>query len=245
LEQHPKYLYALQHQGKLLNDLRQHRPALEVLERARAIVPQSARTLAEIGRAWYRLNDDGAALAALDHAVTFNPHYLPAWQYLLRMLSVNKDASGPRRAEEALGVFPKCYPLALLSVAAQPSEKAAGLILGILEQFESTFDAHTRPAALAAFREAVLAAAKATPESADVLALLARATAVFPESARLAATYGSALVAAGRDREGWEHQARAMALLRHGNVVQDEFQNERTPPLSWELAGHILRADNG
>jgi tetratricopeptide (TPR) repeat protein len=64
LEQNPRYFAALQHQGRLLNDLRQHRAALELLERAREIQPENARTLSEIGRAWYRLDNDAKALAA-------------------------------------------------------------------------------------------------------------------------------------------------------------------------------------
>jgi len=245
IEQYPNYLYALQHQGKLLNDLRQHRPALDILERARAIAPQSARTLAEMGRAWYRLNNDATALASLDHAITFNPHYMPAWQYMLRMLSVNKDPSGAKRAEEASRVFPTCYPVALLGVAAQPREKAAGLILELLERFESTFDANSKPTALGAFREAILGVVKAKPDSPDHLALLARACEVFPESARLASAYGEALIVAGRHREGWQQQTRAMAILMQGNLTQEEFGNDRIPPLHWELANHILRTGNG
>jgi tetratricopeptide (TPR) repeat protein len=242
LEQSPQYLSALQHQGRLLNDLRQHRQALEVLERSRAIQPQSARTLAEIGRAWYRLNDDARALAALDHAITFNPHYLPAWQYLLRMLSVNQDADGPRRAEEAAKIFPTCYPVALLSVAAYPRERAPSIILEVLDRFGSSLDSNSRPAALSAFREAVLATVKAIPDSPELLPLLARASELFPESPRLVAAYGAALIAAGRDREGWEQHRRALALFRGATVAQDEFQNERTTPLPWELASHILKA---
>jgi len=53
IKQHPKYLVALQQQGRLLNDRREHRAALELLERARTIRPDSARTWAEIGRALY------------------------------------------------------------------------------------------------------------------------------------------------------------------------------------------------
>jgi hypothetical protein len=206
--------------------------------------PQSARVLSEIGRAWYRLDDDPKAVAALDLAVTFNPHYLPAWQYLLRMLSVNRDPSGPSRARQSTAIFPNCYPLALLGIAAHPAAEAIGMILKLLSQLAPRWDGNARLAALAPFREAILAAMKADAGGSDLIPLLRVACEVFPESARLASEFGTALHSAGQQREGWEQHARAMALRNLANISIAEFPHDRNVPLPWQIADHIRKASD-
>lgn len=235
----PQFLPALQSLGRVLNDLRQHRPAMRVLERARVLQPDSARTLSEIGRAWYRLNDDANALATLRQAIDADPHFLPGWQYLLRMMAVNKDPGGPALARRAMELFPNCYPLALLGATTHPPSEVPAVLLDILNHAAPSLGHNERGVALAAFREAILAAAKAAPPGTDLVPLLARAAEVFPESPRFASLYGDALLAAGRPREAHAQHARALDLRRRTAVVAEEFKADEPSPLAWQFAEHI------
>ena len=186
LEKHPKYLAAIQHQGRLLNDQRQHRAALEALERAGALCPESARTLSEIGRAWYRLNDDARAREKMEEAMRANPHYLPAWQYLLRLLAFAKSPDGPAFARRAEELFPDCYPISLLGIATYPPSEAPRMLLSALERHAGSIVEIERTTALSAFRQAILDVLKTAPADVETLPLLARACEILPESARLA-----------------------------------------------------------
>ena len=89
VQEYPNNLPALQHLGKLLNDHRDARSALEYLERARQLNPRSARTLCEIGRSRFLLQDVAGARQHLEAALEINPQYYPGWQYLLRALAEN------------------------------------------------------------------------------------------------------------------------------------------------------------
>jgi tetratricopeptide (TPR) repeat protein len=241
LDHHPRYLAALQSQGQLLNDRRDHRAALSYLQKARELAPYSARILSEIGRAWYRLNDDARARAALEEAIRLNPRYLPGWQYLLRMLSINKSVDGSSCAQRAEIEFPFCYPLALLGVDTHTPEQSVKVLFAILDRCASSLTVAEKPLALNQFRPAILKAVRAVPFGPEVLALLRRACEVFPESARLAGELGAGLYRAGLTDEASEFQAKALALSRQAAQYRGEFQAEETPPCTWQLSEHILR----
>ena len=110
LERYPHDLAALQTQGRLLNDRRDHVAALDALERARALAPHSARTLVEIARAWFRLDEAGRARALLEEAIRVSPRFLPAWLSLLRLLGFTRSPDGPAWAERAESLFPALLP---------------------------------------------------------------------------------------------------------------------------------------
>jgi tetratricopeptide (TPR) repeat protein len=242
VEKYPRYVAALQNYGKVLNDQRQHHPAIKVLEQARQLRPDSARTLAEIGRAHFRLGDDGRARSAMEEAVCTNPRHLPAWQYLLRMLAVNKSPDGPEFARRALEIFPGCYPLALLGSTTYASAQAPRVLLELLRRYAPTIASIERATALQAFRQAVLNVLAASEAGGDMLEALARACAVFPESGRLAAEYAAALHRAGRAEESHAEYARALSLHRSATVNREEFKPGEAPPLIWQLAEHIRSA---
>jgi len=254
LEQHPRYLAALQSQGQLLNDRHDHRAALTYLERARNLAPHSARTWSEIGRAWYRLDDEVRARAALEEAIRLNPRFLPGWQYLLRMLSLCKSPDGPRWAKRAEEMFPSCYPLALLGAETYPPAQAVGVLLRLLDRFAPGITIAEKPLATAAFRQAILKLLQALhpraahavsglepPLSPELLPLLRRACEVFPESARLASELGTHLYRAGQVDEACQHQARALTLWRQAVQYKEEFSPEEPPPWCWQFADHIRR----
>jgi tetratricopeptide (TPR) repeat protein len=242
VEKYPRYLGALQNYGKLLNDQRQHQAAIKVLEQARQLRPDSARTLAEMGRAYFRLGDDPRARSAMQEAVRINPHHLPAWQYLLRMLAVNKIADGPEFAKRAMEIFPNCYPLALLGLTTYPPSQAARMLLETLERYAAAIAGVERATALQAFRQAALNVLAASPASDEMLEALSRACVVFPESGRLAAEYAAALHRAGRVEESHAAYARVLSLNREATVNREEFKPGVAPTLIWQLAEHIQAA---
>jgi len=239
IQNHPGYLAALQHQGKVLNDLRDHGAALNCLNLARRLRPDSARTNAEIGRARFLLGDQAKAREALEEAIRVNPHYLPAWQYLLRLLSLGAAVDGPAWAQRAERLFPACYPLALLGVAAYPAGEAAGVTLCLLERHVPGLRPSQRAAALAVFRPSILAAVRGSPDAPKALSLLERACELFPESPLLAGELGSALYRLGMSDEAWMHYQHAMNLHRQAAVDRMEFKGEESPPYLWQFAEHI------
>jgi tetratricopeptide (TPR) repeat protein len=239
VEAHPRYLAALQSQGRLLNDRREHRAALAYLERARELAPYGARTWSEIGRALYRLDDEPRARAALEEAIRVNPRYLPGWQYLLRMLMLSKSPDGPRMAERASEIFRSCYPLCLQAAEIYPPAQAVGVLTRLLDRTLPTLTTAERPLALAAFRPVILKTVQAVPLGPEVLELLRRACAAFPESARLANEFGALLYRAGQVDEACQQHARALALRRQAVTYKDEFSLEDAAPWSWQLAEHV------
>jgi predicted O-linked N-acetylglucosamine transferase (SPINDLY family) len=240
LEQQPRYLAAWQTQGRLLNDQGDHRGALAHLERAKALAPHSVQTYCETGRAWFRLNELDRARGVLEDAIRLNQLYLPAWQYLLRMLALTKHPDGPRWVEEALERFPACYPVALLGTSTYPPRLAAALLLRLLDRFAPTFTAEEKPIALAAFRDAILSLIQNVPAP-ELVPLLRRACAVFPESTALAGALGSALLAIGETDEGYRQHVRALDQMRQANLVRQEFPKDDTPPYIYVFAEHIAK----
>ena len=231
----------MQKLGHVLNTQRDHRAALASLERANTLRPDDPHTLSEMGRTWYLLNDLARAREVLEKAIKINPHYLPAWQYLLRMLSIHRSNDGPAWSQRAEEAFPACYPIALLGARTWPPEQVPQVVLRLLDQHVPTLTRDERPIALAAFREGVILAAKQAPGE-TALPLLRRACEQFPESAQLAGELGTALFRAGHADEALEHQTRALALFQQAAIIQAENEHNVAPPLTWRLAQHILAA---
>ncbi len=244
VEREPGYLAALQKLGQTLNTQRDKHRALEVLERARTLQPRSARTLCEIGRTWYWLDDRERARAYLKEAIELEPLYLPGWQYLLRLLSLDRSADGPEWAQRADKVFPSCYSLALLGVQTYPADRCAGVLLPLLERFAESFTPEERPLTLAAFRHAIVAAVQAAPTVVEVVPLLRRACEAFPESARLASELAVALERSGQSDEAYRCHARALQLSRQARLYQEEFPREQSPQWNWQFGEYIARTQD-
>jgi tetratricopeptide (TPR) repeat protein len=240
-ERQPRYLAALQTLGQKLNDRRTPGEALAWLERARQLEPASPRTWSEIGRSWFLLGDARRARAAIEHALRINSRYLPGWQYLLRLLSLARSPEGRDWARRAEAAFPLCYPLALLGARTYPPVDAVGVLRRLLDLYAPTLSPEERPAAMAAFRKAILETVAEAPAGPEVLALLRRACAVFPESARLASQLGWALYRGGEPDEGTQHLARALELRQQTVLYREEFPGEQGLPCSWLLAEHVRR----
>jgi tetratricopeptide (TPR) repeat protein len=241
VEQQPHYLAALQALGQLLNTVRDHRRAFNFLEQALALDPHSARTRCEIGRTWYWLRDLERAKAVLKEAVETCSLHLPAWQYLLRLLAIDRSADGPEWARRADARFPSCYSLALLGTQCYPPTEIAAVLSRHLDRVKFSITEMERPIAQTAFREAVLSAIQIAPPGKPTVSLLERACEVFPESARLASELGTALEQAGRAQESYRHQARAWRLSRRATCYKQEYPGEQVPNWSWQLADCISR----
>ena len=238
----PGYLAAAQHLGRILNDLREHAAAIHCLERAKTLDPQSARTLCEIGRAYFVLGDVGRARQVLEAALAINPYYHLGWQYFLRLLILTRAADAKHWAEEAHRRHPANFPLALMGVKLYaPGEAVAQLrrAVGFLCP-----DVHGRreAARAAAFSECIREVTGPQTERPEVLQLLRQACAVFPQSALLANLLAAALGLAGQQEESYAEYARAIALRRTALTYQAEYAKEDGAFHFGQFAEQILGA---
>jgi tetratricopeptide (TPR) repeat protein len=238
-ERHPHYLNGLQHLGRMLNDLHEHKNALRFLERALPLNPQSARTLCEIGRAQYNLGDDRRAHETLESALTLNPYFQVGWQYLLRMCTILPSGDGRRWAEMAQQLHPANFALALLGVKVYPPGEAVAVLHRLVDFYAPSFLAEELPAAAAAFSETIRDVAGPLLDTSAVLELVRRGCGVFPQSALLAHLHGRALHLAGNYEEANDAFARALALRRAALTYRQEFPRENGTVHFWQFAEHL------
>ncbi|HZK82743.1 MAG TPA: tetratricopeptide repeat protein [Humisphaera sp.] len=247
VSRHPDYLPALQYQGRVLNDLRDHAGAMRRLDRAAALAPGNPHTQMEIARTLFLQNQVSQACALLETVVGEHPRYLPAWQYLLRLASWNKTPANVELARRADAMFPTCYPIALMGVQSLPPELAVDAMLPVLERHGPTLSWAERPAAIAAFGKAIVGVMKAvrspaTPFSPQAFALIELAVSLFPESPHLAGDLGGILFECGDIERACEYQDRALSRWRQGVIARGETTSPQSPPLTWQLARHVLAA---
>ena len=241
LQSEPNYVAPLVRQGQLLNDVRDHQQAIAVLERALALAPKSPRILSEIGRAWFCSNDITQARQALEHAIEADSNYLPAWQYLLRLLALSNVVDGPdwgRRAEER---FPTCYPLTLLAAQLYSPSESLRAIHRVVDRFESTLVPRERDTALRATRQALATVIQSMPNQPELIPLLRRLCEIFPESVWLANELGSALYRSGEFREAYIYQSLAMRMREQAMTYREEFPTPDACLWPWQFADHIQR----
>jgi tetratricopeptide (TPR) repeat protein len=238
-ERYPHYLNGLQHLGRMLNDLREYQKALHILERARPLNPQSARTRCEIGRAQYNLGDDQRARQTLEAALTLNPYYQVGWQYLLRMCTIIPTGDGPRWAEMARQLHPANFALALLGVKVYPPREAMAILRRLVDDYAPSFMTEELPQAAAAFSETIRDVAGPLLGTPPGLDLVRRGCEVFPQSALLAHMLGRALHLAGNYEEANDALARALALRRAALTYRQEFPREDGTVHFWQFAEHL------
>jgi tetratricopeptide (TPR) repeat protein len=239
VEQHPHYVAALQHLGKQLNDQRDSKTALRYLEQARALNPNSARTLCEMGRCYYLLNEDARARQTMQAALTINPYYPVGWQYLLRAMALGRAPDGAQWAERAHQMHPANFALALLGVKVYPPAQGVEVLRRLVDEYAPTFMADELPAAAAAFSETIRDVAGPLLGTPSVLELLRRACAVFPASAQLANMLGRALHLAGLHEESHAEYVRALNLKRAAQTFRAEYPQEDGTFYFGQFAEHI------
>jgi predicted O-linked N-acetylglucosamine transferase (SPINDLY family) len=245
VSRHPDYLQAHEHLGQMLNDHGESSAALEVLERAQALQPGNARSVAEAGRARFRLGQYDSARERLEHALLVNPLFLPGWQYLLRLLDVMQAGDAQRWAQRAVEHFPDHYALALLALRLYPKSEIAMRFKALVERIAPTLTPQERPLAAAAFGDSLRDLYRALPRTGELLDALELACATFGESARLAHLYGDALRTAGRISEGHAQHARALQLQRIAQTYGAEFPKDDGALHYWQFAEHIERPAPG
>ena len=240
--QQPTYLALLQSQAKLLNDSGQHAAAMQCLQQARSLAPDSAKTWSEIGRAHLLLGELVQAREVLGHALRLSPQYLPGWQYLLRFNVITHSQDAVQCADTAIELFPTCYPVALLAIEAYQPVAAVAALRELLERVEPTLTVIERPVAMPVLSEAVIAAARAAEYGVEAISLLRQACEMFPESARLAGECGQALFRAADPDLGNRYLARAASLRIQADAVGKEVGATDQIPWTWMFAHHIETA---
>lgn len=240
VQSNPRYLAALQQQGKVLNDLRKPQIAIEVLERARLLDPKSARTVCEIGRSLFLLGEHRPSREMLDQALLLDPHYLPAWQYLLRLAALKRTADGQTLAQEAQSLFPHSYPIALLGVDCCAPLDSLEVLRKLLSKHVPAASPFERANVLAAFREAILKRVQTVMPTAESIRLLREACEYFPESAQLIAALASSLYLAGYTGEAYRYNSQALKLRYSAANERIEFGADQPTSYTWHFADHIL-----
>jgi len=242
LTREPNYLAASQQLGRIYNDLHDNRRALKTLQRAREAAPRNPRTENEIGRAWFGLDDPTRAREAVEESLRIEPRYLPAWQYLLRLLSIRRASDGPNRARQARELFPNCYTVAFLAAAVEPEAGAAAMALRCaVEELPALLSPQERPAALALLRQSIAALINRSPNEPELVVLLGKALEVFPESAWLAGELGAVFYRRGAFDQAFAMQARAFDIRRRARLYREEVPDPDDPAWPWQFADHLHR----
>jgi tetratricopeptide (TPR) repeat protein len=239
LTRYPNYVAALQEQGRILNDLRDTRNARAYLEHARALNPASARTLGEMGRTHFIAQNIPEARRLLEHALELNLWNVPCWLYLYRLLQLTRSPDGPRFAERGHQVHPRNYTLALAGARLYPGRERLVVLHRLLDEYAPTFTPVEIPGATLAFSQAILEVAGSQLGAPEAVALLERACAVFPQSARLADMLAHALRLAGRQEDSNRQYVRALELQRAAAIFQAEFPQEDGRFYFWQFAENI------
>jgi tetratricopeptide (TPR) repeat protein len=241
VERYPRYLVALQHLGKLCNDQRDQRRALAYLEQAQALVPDSARTECEMGRAHFLLGDHATARRILEQALTANPFYQLGWQYLLRLLDVTAAADGRRWADRAHELHPANLILALARLKIYPPDHKIEILRQYLENYPATFSPEEWPAAAVVLSHAIQELPHGVLATPPGIAFLRQACDIFPGSARLANFLGRLLFLAGEIRESHEQHARALRIRRRALGYAAEFPKDEPMLPYWRYAENIRK----
>ena len=238
-QQTPDYIAALARQGQLLNDTREHLRAHQVLEQARLLAPKCPRVLSELGRCWFCLNNPLQARQLLEAAIQADENYLPAWQYLLRLIRLNRMADGAEWANRAEMQFPQCYSLAILAAQIHPLPESLRALSRMVDRIAPSIVPRERATVLRAIRQelsGILSSASGSPEW---MHLLEKMCEFFPESAWLANELGAELQRVGRGSEAHRWHSHAFQLRQQALIYRDEFPKQEAAPWAWQFSDHI------
>ena len=105
--------------------------------------------------------------------MTLNPFHQRAWQYLLRLLGRSPGPEAAPWAERARRLHPANILLALTGARLYPPGEVAGALGRLLDEYAPTLGEEERPAAAAAFAQAIGEAARSA-DAAGLVDLLER-----------------------------------------------------------------------
>jgi len=238
--QAPDYLMAVQGLGKVLNDLRCPREAVQHLQQALQLDPQHARAMGELGRSYFLLNDVAAARRHLDEALQVNPMHVPTWVYMLRLLKLKKQPDEAAILERMRKIHPHSYMLALLAADLHEGTEAVKYVNETLKRFAAELTRDQLRVAAPHFVKAISSAVAPVMSAPETLDLLRRAVGVFPYSARLADIFGRALRQARDHVAANEQFRRALELRTAALQFRQEYQDNDDTYRRWQVAEYIL-----
>ncbi len=238
-QQTPDYIAALARQGQLLNDTREHLRAHQVLEQARLLAPKCPRVLSELGRSWFCLNKPLQARQLLESAIQADENYLPAWQYLLRLIRLNGMTDGAEWANRAERQFPQCYSLAILAAQIHPLPESLQAMSRMVDRIAPSIVPRERATVLRAIRQELAGLISSASGSPEWMHLLEKMCEHFPESAWLANELGGELQRIGRGSEAHCWHSHAFQLRQQALIYQEEFPKQEAAPWGWQFSDHI------
>ena len=238
-QQTPDYITALARQGQLLNDTRDHLRAQQVLEQARLLAPKCPRVLSELGRSWFCLNNPLQARQLLESAIRADENYLPAWQYLLRLIRLNGMTDGAEWAKRAETQFPQCYSLAILAAQIHPLPESLQALSRMVDRIAPNIVPRERATVLRAIRQGLAGFISSASGNPEWMQLLEKLCELFPESAWLANELGGELQRVGRGSEAHRWHSQAFQLRQQVLIFQDEFPKQEAAPWGWQFSDHI------
>jgi len=238
-QQTPDYIAALARQGQLLNDTRDHLRAQQVLEQARLLAPKCPRVLSELGRSWFCLNKPLQARQLLEAAIQADENYLPAWQYLLRLIRLNGMTDGTEWVNRAETQFPQCYSLAILAAQIHPLPESLRALSRMVDRIAPSIVPRERATVLRAIRQELAGLISPASGSPEWMHLLEKMCKLFPESAWLANELGAELQRVGRGSEAHRWHSHAFQLRLQALIYQEEFPKQEAAPWSWQFSDHI------
>ncbi len=227
--------------GQFLNDLGKGALAREVLESACKDEPDLARGWTELGRAWFRHGEIEKALGALKHALSVNRLYLPAWQYLVRLMIQHRHPDLEKAAREGHALFSDCYPFAFVCVEAMPLDEALAAFCRLLERLKKTIQLYEVKSVWTQTRRMVETLLKRNVAPLLLVPALSRAVELFPDSIAFWRILGESLLR-GTPKEaerGYECLATAARLLRQNLVAREECSELTAIPWEWQFAENI------
>lgn len=229
--------------GQFLNDLGKGALAREILEKATHQEPQLARAWTELGRAWFRHGEIPQALSALEKALAINPIYLPAWQYLIRLMTHHNHPDLVSTARKGLALFPDCFPMAALCIEALGGPAAIESFADTLTGLKETMQPYENKVLLVQVRRLVETLLKQGLTGVQLAPVITKAHELFPESIWFCKTLGEAMIQQGPDcaPKGFSLLAQAAQLLYQSQITREEIGDQTPIPWEWQFAQNITR----
>ena len=172
--------------------------------------------------------------------LTANPYYATGWIYLFRLMQLTSAPEGSRWLDRARQHHPRNFNLALLGARLLPDDKIPVYISGLLAELGASLTIHEKPAAGAAFAQALGQLAGLTPASPKVLEVLKLACVVFPLSAKLTDLHARQLLRLGQNAEASREFARASELRLTAKAYQAEYPKEDGSVYWWQFGEQIM-----
>jgi tetratricopeptide (TPR) repeat protein len=200
-----------------------------------------SRAELELGRSCFQAGDRDEAQRIIRECVKRTPDFLPAWKALLRFSAAVQLPEAQAIAAEARQLFPLCYTVALIASEIGSVAEQAESLLGALDAFAPSISEDERFLARPEFVRAVRAFVRRWPQSEHNLAVLKRASEIFPESAHIVIEAVTDAHLRGDFQSELLYQRRLHALFQNAEVIAKELGALDECPVMWDVADFLLR----